>query len=136
MLVTELAAEDYESVDRAGRILHERGWRAVFSLNEMMAAWAELVAAVEDGYDELADEYTNDLACRDWLAQAWPLLTARIRAARQVELDRLDARFREASTDDGGEALGRFRRLDASDGWWWRRLPLRREGEFARDMNG
>ncbi|WP_182376064.1 hypothetical protein [Nocardioides sp. WS12] len=28
-------ADDYDSIDRAGRELHARGWRKAFTLNEM-----------------------------------------------------------------------------------------------------
>ena len=86
-----MTREDYESVELAGRVLHEQGWRKNFSINEMTGAWRSLVTEIEAGYDQWADEYTNDLACRDWLALAWPMLTERVRQARQRELDKLDA---------------------------------------------
>lgn len=129
-----MTPEDYESVERAGRVLYERGWRQPFSVNEMTRGWSRLVAEVERGYDQLVDEYTNDLSCRDWLALAWPMLTENVRLARQSELDALDARFMAATTEDADGRLGRFRHIEAGDGWWWRRLPTRREGAFARDL--
>src|SRR5688572_25953935 len=121
--MNELRPEDYESVDQAGRILHERGWRKTFTLDEMMGAWEQLVAQIELGYDGMADEYTNDLACRDWLAAAWSLITDDVRAARKPELDVLDLRFLEATAEDNEGALSCFHRIDPEDGWWWRRLP-------------
>lgn len=63
--VEPLDADDYESVNRAARTLHEQGWRKAFTLNEMMAAWRSLVREVELGYDQMVEEYTNDLSCRD-----------------------------------------------------------------------
>lgn len=132
--VDALTEEDYESVHHAGRVLHERGWRQVFTVNQMTAAWAQLVDEIETGYDQLVDEYTNDLSCRDWLAAAWPMLTERVRVARHAELRAIDARFLAATVEDTERALGRFRRIDATDGWWWRRLPIRRDGDFGRDL--
>ena len=130
----EFNAEDYESIDRASRELHARGWRKAFTLNEMFAAWASLVAEVERGYDQMVYEYTNDMACRDWLALVWPRLTDRVRDARAEELEALDARFRAATVDDGGLAIGRFYRIENKDGWWWRRRPIKVAGTFAADL--
>ncbi len=130
-----LDADDYESVNRAARTLHEQGWRKPFTLNEMMAMWRSLVREVESGYDQMVDEYTNDLSCRDWLALAWPMLSERVRAARQEELDSLDARFLAATSKDTEGRLGRFYRVESKDGWWWRRLPNQRLGVFSADLD-
>ena len=123
-------------MQEAGRALAERGWRAAFTLNEMTDSWRSLVAEVESGYDQMVDEYTNDLACRDWLALAWPMLTERVRCARRSELDALDARFRAATDEDTSGRLARFYKVQDKDGWWWRRLPTQRQGEFARGLDG
>jgi hypothetical protein len=133
-VMNELTARDNESVDHAGRLLRERGWKKAFTLDEMMTAWEQLVAKVELGYSDMVDEYTNDLACRDWLAAAWPLVTDHVRTVRKPELDALDLRFLAATAEDSAGELRRFYRIEANDGWWWRRLPLRRFGEFAADL--
>ena len=73
--MSEWSPEDYASVDRVSRELHARGWRKAFSLNEMLQAYESIVSQVEEGYDETVYEYLNDLACRRWLALAWPLVT-------------------------------------------------------------
>lgn len=130
-----LNAEDYESVRRAERTMHEQGWRKAFTTDEMVAMWRVLVGKVESGYDEMVDEYTNDLSCRDWLALAWPMFTPRVQAVRQEELDLLDARFMAATAEDTDGRLGRFYRVESKDGWWWRRLPTRRLGVFAADLD-
>jgi hypothetical protein len=131
--MNELTDEDHKSVDRAGRILRERRWRKTFTLDEMMAAWEQLVAPVELGYGEVVDEYTNDLACRDWLAAAWPLVTDHVRRARKAELDALDSRFL-AATEDSSGMLQAFYPTDSIKGWWWQRRPIRRLGDFAADL--
>lgn len=132
--MAEMTAEDYESVDRASRALYEQGWRKRFSINEMTSAWRGLIREVEEGYDQLVDEYTNDLSCRDWLALAWPMLTERVRAARSPELDALDARFLAATVEDTDGRLSRFFDVKGKD-WWWQRIPAIRRGEFAGDLD-
>ena len=59
-----LGPEDYESIERASLGLHTQGWRKAFGLNEMLEAYEQLVTKVEEGDDEMVDEYTNDLSCR------------------------------------------------------------------------
>lgn len=129
-----MQAADYESIERAGTELQARGWRKAFDLNEMLGAYQQLVTKVEEGYDEMVDEYTNDLSCRDWLALAWPMLTDRVRDARAGELEALDERFRAATVDDGGHALSRFFAVERKEGWWWRRRPEKVAGDFAADL--
>ncbi|HET9656281.1 MAG TPA: hypothetical protein VFP72_13070 [Kineosporiaceae bacterium] len=102
-------------------------------MNEATTAWRQLVDQVEGGYGWCVDEYTNDLTARDWLDEAWPVLTSRVRAAREPELAAIDARFRAATTDDDGELLAHFFRVGRRSGWWWRRRPLHLVGQFAED---
>jgi len=135
-MVDPLTADDYASVTQAARALHERGWRKQFTVNEMTDAWRQLVEQIERSYSWEVEEYTNDLSCRDWLALAWPMLTENVRAHRASELNELDARFRTATTDDHDGRLARFYRIETKDGWWWRRIPLLRRGQFARDLDG
>lgn len=130
-----MTSEDHESVERAGRVLHEQGWRKRFSINEMINAWGGLVAEIEAGYDQLVDEYANDLACRDWLAMAWPMLTEHVRSVRQDELDALDARFIAATVEDADGMFTQFFGVEAKTGWWWRRVPSHRRGHFARVLD-
>ena len=133
-MTAHLSDEDNQSVLRAGQILRERGWSQTFSLDEMLRSWWRLVAEVERGYDQMVDEYTNDLSCRDWLAAAWPLFSDHVRDLRRAELDAIDDRFRKATLDDGGRALGQFAQIESKDGWWWRRLPVQRAGTFAAEV--
>ena len=129
-----LTAEDYASVEQAEQLLRQRGWSRGFTLNQMTQAWAQLISQIEHGYQDVVEEYTNDLSCRDWLAQVWPLLTQRVRAARAPELTALDERFKAATVDDGGLALSHFYQIEGKNGWWWRRRPRLLLGEFAADL--
>jgi hypothetical protein len=120
MAESELTAEDYESVHRAGRELQAR-WRRVYTLNEMFDRWAAIVSEVEDGYNgTFLEEFQHDVwSCRGWLAQAWPILTERIRSIRAAELADLDARFRAATMVEPGRTESK-----AEDpNWWLRRWP-------------
>jgi hypothetical protein len=128
-----MGAEDYASIDRAESALRAQGWTSRLTLSSALGAWKVLIDEVGAGYQWSIDEYTNDLTVRDWLDQAWPLLSQRVRDARDPELAALDQRWRAATVDDGGAMVGRYFCVDASSGWWWRRRPRVIEGEFAED---
>jgi len=99
----------------------------------MLQAYQSVVGRIEEGYGETVYEYLNDLACRRWLALAWPLVTENVRQSRAADLRSLDDRFRAASTDDGGRSLGRFFKVDGESEWWCRR-PIKVRGDFAADL--
>lgn len=58
---------------------------------------------IEQGYDATIDDFTNDLMTRDWIAECRELIDERVAP--------LDDRYRAASIDDGGQALGTFFRI-------------------------
>ncbi|GAB2589841.1 hypothetical protein GCM10027168_23530 [Streptomyces capparidis] len=128
-----LTAEDYTSVHRARRALADR--YGDLTLNAALSAWAEFVADLEDGYDaEWAHEYLHDLRCRDWLAEAWPLLTPAVRAARQAELNALDARCLRATVPLRGTAPGPAE--PGAGRWWQRRRPRLLLGADGTEVSG
>jgi hypothetical protein len=112
-----LGPKDYESVLDAGRILHERGWIKVYTLNEQVDAWQHVVESVEEGYALTTDDYTNDLDVRGWLDQARSLVTRPIELSLHDRPAALDERFMDATTaprrhmsgagPDGGTACRR-----------------------------
>jgi hypothetical protein len=121
-------SDDYQSVLDAGRRLHEAGWREAWTVNDRLDAWRQLVDHVEQGhYTMTVDDYTNDLAVREWLDLARPLLTESVRQRVDQELAPLDARFREATFEPS-------RRLPGGSDRWWCRLPIRLAGELAEDV--
>ncbi|MCX4960277.1 hypothetical protein [Streptomyces virginiae] len=121
-----LGADDYESVHQASRALAAR--YGMVTLNSMMEAWEALVEDTEEGFDaELIWEYAQRLRCRRWLAEAWPVFTDRIRAARQAELDALDARFQLTTVPLNGQA---------DDGGWHSRRPRLIEGDPLLHLPG
>ncbi|MEV5689459.1 hypothetical protein AB0L68_40945 [Streptomyces sp. NPDC052164] len=119
-----LSADDYESVHRGSRGLAAR--YGTVTLNAVIEAWEALVQDVEEGFDsELVWEYTHMLRCRSWLAEAWPVFTDRIRAARQAEFDALDARFQLSTVPLRGQA---------DDARWHSRRPTLIVGDTSLEL--
>ncbi|MFD8702803.1 hypothetical protein ACFV1W_09330 [Kitasatospora sp. NPDC059648] len=117
-----------------GGRLHRRGWRKAFTVEEMVGSWAWLVGEVERGYEDDVDKYVNDLSCRNWLHEAWLLLDDRTVLLWTGRIEESDRRFREATVDDDGVALGRFHRIPPPALWWWRRHPRVLVGDLDRPL--
>jgi hypothetical protein len=120
--------------DAVGELLHQRGWRKAFTVEEMVNAWAWMVREVERGYDDDVHEYSNDLYCRNWLHEAWPLLDDHTVLLWTARIKELDDRFRAATVDDDGFTLDRFHRIPGPDLWWWRRYPRVLVGDLRREL--
>ena len=101
------------------------------SLDAMLRGWSDLVTGVERGYADSIYEYTNDLSVRDRLERVVQGAGAGLRVKLEGALAEGDRRF-EAATEEGARPLGEFG--DASPPWWWRRVPRRRVGELADDL--
>jgi len=101
------------------------------SLDAMLGRWSAFVTTVERGYEDSIYEYTNDLSVRDRLegvaAGAGPALRAKLHGALADD----DRRFEEA-TQEADRALGEPAEGSPS---WWRRVPRRRVGELADDLD-
>ena len=126
----ELSPDERAELARLLAELAERSGRAV-SLGAMLRGWSGFVAEVERGYDDSIYEYTNDLSVRDRLddvaAGAGPGLRAKLDAALAAD----DRRF-AAATEAPARALDAAK---AASRWWWRRVPARRVGELADDLD-
>lgn len=101
------------------------------TLNAMFAQWGALVSAVERGYDDCIYDYTNDISVRDQLEQlvreAPPTLQTKLERA----LEPVDGRFMNA-TEEAARPLTEF--AGEIPRWWWCRVPRRRSGELAEDL--
>ncbi|MGM9380725.1 hypothetical protein [Streptomyces antibioticus] len=116
-----LSADDYASIHEAGRALAARYGRVV-TINAMLETWTQFIEEIEDGFDaEYAFEYDHDLRCRDWLADAWPMLTESVRSLREGELRDLDARYLKATVSFKGATTERT--APGGDRWWHFRRP-------------
>jgi hypothetical protein len=126
----DLSREEQEELARLLAEMAARTGRQD-SLNALLGSWSAFVTTVERGYEDSIYEYTNDLSVRDRLediaAEAGPSLHAKLQGA----LGEDDRRF-AAATQDADRALGEF-----ADGGrsWWRRVPRRRVGELAEDLD-
>lgn len=122
---TSLTEEDYASILTAMHTLTGR-YGSGLTLNEALAWWRLVVRDIEEGFDtQWVWEYHHELACRDWLCEAWPLLTARVRTLRQPFLNEMDNRFTAATAPlQGKEAEGR-----RNGRWWHDRYPRRVIGQ-------
>jgi hypothetical protein len=105
--------------------LEAAGWRKA-TLNERVADWESLVSEVEEGYGMTVDDYTNDLAVRQWLTLALPMLTPRLQTSLVDRLEPLDERFMRATVIPARHMPG------AGDAWHYR-LPRVLNGELAED---
>jgi hypothetical protein len=126
----DLTQEEREELARLLAELAARTGRED-SLDAMLGRWSAFVTTVERGYGDSIYEYTNDLSVRDLLesvaAGAGPALRAKLHAALAED----DRRF-AAATQEAGRALGEFAEEAPS---WWRRVPRRRVGELAEDLD-
>ncbi|MFH8383791.1 hypothetical protein ACH4E7_23050 [Kitasatospora sp. NPDC018058] len=117
-----------------GERLHRHGWRKAFTVEEMVENWARLIGTVERGYEDTAEEYANDLYSRNWLHEAWLLLDDRTVLIWTARIKELDRRFRAATVDDDGLALGWYHRIPPPELWWWRRHPRVLVGDLGRSL--
>jgi hypothetical protein len=100
------------------------------TLNGMVDAWRELVAQIEDGYDESIDEYTNDLSVRQLLDELLDVLPAgTVRTWVTKEVTESDERYLRATHAVAEPIFG------ANEvPWLWRRVPTVLSGELRRDV--
>ncbi|SNR78405.1 hypothetical protein [Actinoplanes regularis] len=91
-----------------GQLLHQRGWRKAFTVEDRVNDWAWMVTTVENGYSDVVEEYANDLYCRNWLHEAWLLLDDQTLVRWNDRIRDLDDRFRMATVDDDGYVLSQF----------------------------
>ena len=116
---------DEQEREQLARLLDED------SLGVLLRRWSGFVTQVERGYDDSIYEYTNDLSVRDRLERLATRAGPGLRATLEAALAADDRRF-EAATEEAARPLGEFG--DADPPWWWRRVPLRRVGELAEDL--
>ena len=99
------------------------------TLGSLLQKWGRFVTAVERGYDDSIYEYTNDLSVRDRLERVVAGASPGLRAQLERALAPDDDRF-ETATEEAARPLGATYTT-----WWWRRVPLRRAGELADDLD-
>jgi hypothetical protein len=126
----DLSPDEQQELVRLLAELAERSGREQ-SLDAMLRRWSDFVTGVARGYDDSIYEYTNDLSVRDRLEHVVQGAGPGLRAKLAGGLADGDGRF-EAATEESARPLGEFG--EASPPWWWRRVPRRRTGELAEDL--
>jgi hypothetical protein len=100
------------------------------SLNELLGQWTAFVRAVERGYDDSIYEYTNDLAVRDLLEDLLLESSSSLRIKLEAAIAPIDKRFVSATEP----AATPLRTTKGELATWWVRVPSRRIGELADDL--
>jgi len=95
----------------------------------LLVKWSALVRSVEEGYPLSIYDYTNSLCARDLLEVAIANASDGLRDKLVPALDPLDKRFASATELAVLPLTPR-----SNPGWWWQRVPKRRDGEFAADL--
>ncbi|WP_405784464.1 hypothetical protein OG512_38980 [Streptomyces sp. NBC_01378] len=126
-----LTEDDYASVLTAVQSLAGK-YGAVWTLNEALSGWRLVVIGIEDGFDtSWIWEYHDEFVCRDWLHEAWALLTPRVQQLRLPTLNEWDLRFIAATlpmrTTSAAPSTTEGR-------WWHNRYPRRVAGEPGEDL--
>jgi hypothetical protein len=122
----DLSPDEQQELARLLAELAQRSGRED-SLDAMLCRWSDFVTRVQRGYDDSIYEYTNDLSVRDRLERIVQGAGPRLRARLEGCLADDDRRF-EAATEQSARPLGEARPP------WWRRVPRRRAGELAEDL--
>ncbi len=115
------------------RRLHEQGWASHVTVGRLLQEWEQLAGEVA-AYKLTIGDYTNDLTTRDALEQVIAWASPTFAALLRSRVDRADERFKEATSADGGAAVGRYFRIERHPGLWWRRRPT--TGALATYLDG
>jgi hypothetical protein len=104
--------------------------RDFWTLNGMVQAWSHVVARIENGYDEIIEEYWNDVSVRDLLEELLAVIPeGSVRSWVTEEIQETDARFRKATHSVEKPIFG-----SGAVAWWWMRAPNVLVGELRRDF--
>jgi hypothetical protein len=115
--------------DGVRRYLEERGcdeMRIAAGLDGLVERWAEVVDAVQRGYDLTLDDYLDDMDGRDILVGALAAATEKEREAASVLVDHADQLFLAATRPCGpvwGPAVAEEDHHDPDRQWWYFRCP-------------
>jgi hypothetical protein len=131
-------ADAKKHLEIAARKLEEMRLRAhhpprhFWTLSGMVEAWRELVAHIEEGYDDIIEEYSNDLSVRDLLDELLAVIPeGSVRSWVTKEIEQADQRYRDATREVDKPIFG-----SGEMAWWWKRVPIVLVGELRRDLEG
>jgi len=106
--------------------------RDFWTLNGMVRSWRAVVAKIEVGYDEIIEDYWNDVSVRDLLEELLAVIPeGSVRSWVMQEIEQTDGRFRAATHAVERPIFG-----SGVVAWWWMRVPNVLVGELRRDFEG
>ncbi|MEX0749491.1 MAG: hypothetical protein WD359_01670 [Dehalococcoidia bacterium] len=122
----QLTSAEWESIEP---VLEELSSRAGYrqSLDRLKSRWRSFVGEVEIGYNDSADEYTNDLSTRDLLQRVMDAAPAATCEKIRFMIARSDARFEDATVSVATPIRDR-------PGWWWGRIPKVLRGDLRQSF--
>jgi len=107
--------------------------RRFWTLNGMIETWRELVAQIEEGYDDIIEEYFNDLSVRDLLDELLQVIPdGNVRSWVTKEIETTDQRYREATREVDAPICGHGKGWES---WWWWRAPNKLVGELRNSFS-
>jgi len=103
--------------------LHSNGWSNLVTVKRELQNWRALCEELPE-YQLTIDDYTNNLTSRDALEIVLERCQAPLRTKLSDHIEKSDELFRAVTAEDAFGVIGKFYKIDVSDGWWWRRKPV------------
>ncbi len=115
------ASESEALADLTAGLISE-GWADFVTIERLLSEWITLAQA-GDRYQFSVDDYANDLTSRDGLELVLRRCQPPLKAKLLSYIELADQEFARRTKSDDQEVLAQFFRIDARDGWWWKRIP-------------
>ena len=108
------------------------------TLEERVAAWEKIVAALERGWRFDLDDWLNDMDLRQMIEDSLALYGPDERGALDIRLAKADADFRLNTVEAGkclwGKKAAKREKWSATTNWWYFRKPRRAETPFIEEV--
>jgi hypothetical protein len=117
-----LSAGQAEQLGQVEAALVGKPWIPEVNFEQALKDWRRL-ATQAVAYPWTVDDYTNDLSSRDYLEAVLFGCKLGLRDLLSRAVLTIDDDFRQATLKDLAGDLAHYYRVDASSGWWRRRVP-------------
>ncbi|MFF2496089.1 hypothetical protein [Agromyces sp. NPDC058064] len=118
----DFGGEGNAALDTIDASLHDEGWATHYTTRRGLRTWFA-VAEKRWADSDTVDDYTNDVCARDALELALGRSHGALHDRLAALIARADQEFLASTKPDTDRLLEGFLRIDAEDGWWWRRIP-------------
>jgi hypothetical protein len=120
----EFWIKNAEAISRLEATLREsKGLSRRATIRSCVLRWPEVVQRIEAGYEHGFDEYLADLSGRELIEHAINALPSELASWLRNKVEPWDERFRAATVPANKQFW--------KDGWWGRRLPIKRNEKLA-----